>query len=243
MLASNDSPSGHAWIAFHRCVEAYARLTGEPFCVVFDRLARAHGFSRRRKAPAPSQLKAAVEQLQAERRAYLDRQAELVAARRAAKARGQRHQRSPLDEQEARRRAYVEAVPQVGFWGWRRLRDQDFGDDELRVPGLRLTWGRGWAFLHLPSSPGDHLTRDSVAQLRACLPERLPANRLVVLATPGQLARWADDPEVLRRPLRDLGRVTWGRRAIWVRGEPPVEVPEELAEVLRATGWTVRARP
>ncbi|MGB1014807.1 MAG: hypothetical protein ACPG4T_11785, partial [Nannocystaceae bacterium] len=61
--ASGKRPS-HAWIALHRCVEALARQTGEPFTSIFDRIGRAHGFGRApARWPNATQIRAAAADL------------------------------------------------------------------------------------------------------------------------------------------------------------------------------------
>ncbi len=114
----------YAWIAFHRCVEALSRLTGESFTDLFERVAAKHAFGR---APADwpndKQLLAAQRDIAGERTAYLARLRTLIARRRQEKRRGIRHRRdSELEQLEALRRAHNDAMPRVGYWGWRARR-------------------------------------------------------------------------------------------------------------------------
>lgn len=119
--AGGHRPS-HAWIALHRCVEANARLTGEPFEAIFTRLEQAHGFGRDPdRWPDAGRIRAAVDQLQVERDAFLaelDARAEI---RRAEKRAGQRENGDErLRQMCARQQAH--SVPTVGYWGWRGRR-------------------------------------------------------------------------------------------------------------------------
>jgi hypothetical protein len=115
-------PPSHAWIALHRCVEANARLTGEPFGVIFARLERAHRFGRAPdRWPDAACIRVAVDRLQAERDAFLAELNARAQARRAEKRAGLRENRdarlTQLCEQQA-----AHHVPTVGYWGWRRRR-------------------------------------------------------------------------------------------------------------------------
>lgn len=112
----------HAWIALHRCIEAQARLTGEAFRSIFDRLAAAHGFGRGPgEWPSGPQIRAAAEALALERARFLAELHAREAARRLEKRRGLRDNRDLRLAEIARRQA-AHAVPEVGPWGWRRRR-------------------------------------------------------------------------------------------------------------------------
>ena len=124
-VASCESPRpSHAFIDFHWCVEAMARLTGEPFASIFERLGKKHGFGRRRSQwPNAEQLRAAVEDLRNEREEYLKRLRILQQERRRAKRFGRPYKRGELEEMEARRARHNNAMPSPGYWGWRALRE------------------------------------------------------------------------------------------------------------------------
>lgn len=109
----------YAWIALHQCIEANARLTGEPFRSIFGRLMAAHAFGRGpRTWPDGQKIRDAIAQLTAEREAFLAELSAREAARRAAKRRGVRSNDDPrLAEMTQRQREHV--VPRVGAWGWR----------------------------------------------------------------------------------------------------------------------------
>jgi hypothetical protein len=120
--AGGPRPS-YAWVALHQCVEANARLTGEPFTSIFSRLQAAHRFGREPdRWPNACQIAAAAEQLQRERDAYLGELRAREEARRAEKRAGRRanHDRRLA---ELTRRAATHRVPQVGYGGWRRRRE------------------------------------------------------------------------------------------------------------------------
>lgn len=124
LAAAGDRPS-HAWIALHHCVESLARLTGEPFTKIFARLEAAHNFGRQpARWPSAAQIRAAAADLVAEHQAYLARYNALVARRRDEKKAGFRHRRyGELERLEAIRQAHNHALPKVGYWGWRRIRE------------------------------------------------------------------------------------------------------------------------
>lgn len=87
-------PDGLRFVYFHRCVEACARLTGEPFSALFARLGARHGFSREPgRWPDGPKMVAALDALEAERIAYLSRWRQLASARRREKASGRRRPR------------------------------------------------------------------------------------------------------------------------------------------------------
>lgn len=117
--------ASYAWIALHRCIEANARLTGERFSEIFARLGAEYGFSREPAAwPDAARMRLAVTQLQRERDAYLAELNARIAARRAEKRLGKRHNRDTrLAELLRRKGAHV--APQVGCWGWRLRREAE----------------------------------------------------------------------------------------------------------------------
>ena len=239
-----DEPGGRTWVDFHRCVEAFSRTTGEPFCDVFERLGRTHGFERGEKIPAGTRLRAAVRQLAEERETWLARRAELVRERREAKRRGLREPPpGELDQRERKRNAWIELQPRVGYWGWRRLRDGTLGARSTTVAGLRVEEGAGWLFLVPPSSPGDHLDTAAVDALVAALGEPGRTTiRLVLLVGEDQFAFWADRERAeLSDALRRLRRLTIGPASIWVRCREPSTT--RLSDVVRDTfedvGWRV----
>lgn len=120
----SDTPS-YAWIALHRCIEANARLTGERFSNIFARVGAEYGFGRQPAAwPDAARMRLAVAQLQRERDAYLKELNARIAARRAEKQAGQRHNRDQrLTEMLNLKGAHI--VPQVGCWGWRLRREAE----------------------------------------------------------------------------------------------------------------------
>lgn len=244
----DDDASGHAWIAFHRCVEAFSRTTGEPFCDVFERLALAHGFSRSASLPKRAKLVAAVAQLGEERAAWLEEHRRMVDERRALKRAGRREATADeLRAREQRRNANVGRVPRVGYRGWRRLRNGALGDVVLEQSGLRAHLGRGWVFVTLPSTPGDHIDAESASSIRTAVGKaRVPAFRIVLLTTDAQIDWWAErDPVGLVAPLRYLARLVYGQASLWVQ-YPSFEAaapPGSLLDVLATAGWSLRVIP
>lgn len=119
--AQEPRPS-HAFIALHRCVESLARLTGESFTSIFDRVAVQHGFSRLPENwPGAEQIRLASRQISRWRDEYLKNLSLLVAERRAQKKSGRRHfARTQLELLEQKRRLQNQAWPEVGNWGWRK---------------------------------------------------------------------------------------------------------------------------
>ena len=127
LLLATGRTSGHAWIAFHRCVEAYCRLSGERFSTVFARLGLAHGFTAA-SSPEVAPLQAALTDLVAAREDLLRRRATLVTLRRAQKKAGRRVPRcEELQALEARPPVATALQPAVGCWGWRALREGRLG--------------------------------------------------------------------------------------------------------------------
>lgn len=119
--------ASHAWIALHRMVDAYCRLTGSPFRLVFAELERRFDFDRGdpRRWPDPPTMRRAADWLSAARQEVLAARNRLIAARREAKARGVRGQvPDELARSEARIRDYRASLPSVGCWGWRRRRER-----------------------------------------------------------------------------------------------------------------------
>ena len=128
--------SGRAWIAFHRVVEAFCRLSGERFTAVFARLEAAHGFDRRVRVGVPT-LQAAVRVLMAERETLLTDRAARMAARRREKAAGRRVCTDPhlCHLEDAHREG--PRPPALGCWGWRTLRAGSTAPDDPTAPRRR----------------------------------------------------------------------------------------------------------
>ena len=120
--------ASHAWIALHRMVDAYCRLTGMSFRAVFAELVRRFRFERGDPSrwPDASTMRQAADWLNAERAEVLAARDALIAARRRAKASGRR---TPVPDElarsEARIRDYRASLPRVGCWGWRGRREPD----------------------------------------------------------------------------------------------------------------------
>ena len=119
--------ASHAWIALHRLVEAFCRLTGNSFGAVFAELEARFDFARAEPGrwPDPPTMRRAADWLRGAREEVLAARNALIAARRAAKALGRRTPvPAELDRSEARIRAYAAALPRVGHWGWKRRRER-----------------------------------------------------------------------------------------------------------------------
>ena len=135
LSATGPKPS-HAWMAQHRCVEALARLTGEPFTEIMHRLGRTHGFSRARSSwPSAERIRDAAAQLQEERSAWLDTYDRLAAESRERKRRGDRRGVAALEQMEAARQVHNSLQPRVGYWGWREIRHGGFCNPAQRATG------------------------------------------------------------------------------------------------------------
>ena len=115
----------HAWIALHRCVEANARLTGEPFRSIFSRLESLFSFKRTdtERWPDLDRIRAAAKQLERERNLFLEEYNALIDKRKREKRQGKRlFEKGTLRELCERQNKHN--VPKVGFWGWRAIRDK-----------------------------------------------------------------------------------------------------------------------
>jgi hypothetical protein len=115
--------ASHAFIALLRCIESMSRLTGQPFRHICNRLK-----IRRDPAHWPTlpEMWAVLDQLEAERDAFLSEYHRLVTERRQQKkawrAGGKPPQPGRLEEMIAQRNSHK--TPRVGCWGWRRLRER-----------------------------------------------------------------------------------------------------------------------
>lgn len=119
------SPS-HAWIYLHWCVEAYARLTGEPFMEIFSELEKEFRFKReiRRNWPDSNQMLQAADKLNTKRKAFLEHYNALIEERTQQKKQGKRHGMNPeLVSITQKQRALI--IPEVGIYGWRKVRNQN----------------------------------------------------------------------------------------------------------------------
>lgn len=118
--------ASHAWIALHRMVDAYCRLTGVAFRAVFAELERRFDFERgdAGRWPDPPTMQRAADWLKGERDQALAARNALIAARRREKALGRRTSvPAELARSEACIREYRAALPRVGCWGWRHRRE------------------------------------------------------------------------------------------------------------------------
>jgi hypothetical protein len=79
LIVKGNSPS-HAFIALHRCVEANARLTGEKFSSIFNRLEELYNFNRKEEVfwPSLNQMSDCVDLLEFERNIFLDEMNKLI---------------------------------------------------------------------------------------------------------------------------------------------------------------------
>lgn len=248
VCAHGGPTSGWDWIAFHRCVEAYCRTTGERFGDVFDRMKRDHGVARGRALPAPSALRAAVADLRARRDARLERDAADIIARRAAKRAGRRRpDPGLLDDREQDRRRANQLWPRVGLWGWRRLRDGAFGDPVAHEAGVfDVRADRGWMTLSVPGAtreaPDAHAVRTLAQTVRG---PNLVTLHFVIRVPSATWDAWCDaDPSAVVDALRPLERVTVGRRTVQVTGAGLTRHPvSDLERALRARRWAVASVP
>ena len=128
-IFSFESPS-HVWIALHRLVEAACRTLGTTFTGEFEKLEHRFAFARAdpRRWPDLATMRRAAEHLHARRARALAARDALIAARRAAKARGRRREvPAELAACEARHQVQSPKPPRVGYWGWRRRREGEGG--------------------------------------------------------------------------------------------------------------------
>lgn len=255
ILAGTGAASSYDWIDLHRCVEALSRLTGEPYTLLFARLEKEHGFGRQRSSwPNGETLRAATQQLVAEREAWLTRYRALVQLRRQEKTQGLRHRREePLEQLEASRRVHNRLRPRLGYWGWARLRD-GLGtavvhqDSRLRFPVYRTRTSR--VCVDLRSHPEPAFDRLTVDGLEGALGKELRASSLVVLATVKIAEAWLQAPGAreLRRALKQARRATGWRRELWLAHRTPAHAKErwpalsdELVAIFDEERWPVRA--
>lgn len=125
LRATGEHPS-HAFIQFHWCIESQSRLTGEPFCQLFQRLGQKFQFGRNPENwPTAQQLQTAGQELLREREHYIAELARLVEQRRREKRQGQREGRDKtLEQMEARRLGHNLKAPRLGCWGWKLARSK-----------------------------------------------------------------------------------------------------------------------
>jgi len=123
IVVKGKSPS-HAFIALHRCVEANARLSGETFSSIFTRLEKLYGFNRKEKSlwPLLKQMSDSVDLLEKERNIFLDEMNKLIKKRRIEKKNGIRQFKENKLNKIAKQQNN-HSIPKLGFWGWRKLRE------------------------------------------------------------------------------------------------------------------------
>lgn len=241
-LHATDPHPSHAFIALLRCVEALARLTGEPYSAIVERLGAVHGFGTSPRAwPRAAQIRAAAAQLVEEREAWLADYRAHVAARKARKALGDRRRGGPLASLEQRRERHNARCPHVGYWGWRALQE---GPPRLVLAGVEPRH----AVLRLP---GSHVLID----LRGCddvLPSAALADwcarvfrqpgadawRSALLADARVWAAWrALDFAALAAGASSLTRI--GLRELWLIGAS-AEADADTLVTLRSRSLVVR---
>ncbi len=238
-LQAADPHPSHAWIALLRCIEGLARLTGEPYSAILERLGALHRFGSSPGAwPRAAQIRAAATQLVEEREAWLARHRALVAARKARKALGDRRRGEPLASLERRRNQHNARCPQVGYWGWRALRE---GPTRVELAGIEPRH----VVLRLPSRTLIDLRSGSDATPSAALAEwcaamfRQPgvdAWRSAVLGDARVWASWcALEQRALALGVRLLTRA--GVRELWLIG---VAAEPAMVAMLGAGGLALR---
>lgn len=239
ILACTAPSSGHAWIAFHRCVEAHARLTGERFSALFKRIGAPHGITRRGSVDVAA-LQAATRAILAERDALLEERAAWIAARKVEKRAGRREPGPSLAGLERRHREATSRAPTVGYWGWRALREGELGARvSIGVPGAPPVNG-GVGGRVVVDCRGRGPPEGIAGALAVTLGGK--ARQLWVLVTPTQLAPWASWDG--GATLRELGRTSWGGAAVVVVSALALTPAQEgdlraLEHTLRPQGWRV----
>ena len=246
VLACTAPSSGYAWIAFHRCVEAYSRLSGERFSAVFARLGAAHGFTRGSRVDVAN-LQAATRELVDARAALLLERERLIAVRRAEKRAGRGGNASPaLQRLEGRHRGLTALQPDVGVWGWAALRQGRLGPRvALPLPGAPPVYGGTgqpvFVDLRVQALP------EGFAEALTTALSAGRAHRLSLLLGParlGDFATWASE-RTGAAALSALGRASWGGRVVLVVSPPPLTPAQErdlqaLEQALRPHGWGLR---
>ncbi len=237
ILACPSRSSGQAWIAFHRCVEAYSRLSGERFSEVFERIGAPHGVRRQARVEVAA-LQAATRALMAEREALLQQRVVQIAARRSEKRAGRRAVRPSLSALEERHRQATARQPAVGCWGWRALREGELGPRlSLGVLGAPPVHGGVGGRVTIDcrgASPPEGIAGALAASLGG------QAQALWVLITPAQLGPWAAWDGAAT--LQELRRRSWGQARVVVVCPHPL-TPAQLATLrdlergLHAHGW------
>lgn len=86
------SDVSHAWIHLHRCVEAYARTTGETFSSIFDRIEKKFKFERQNphRWPDLTEILKAADYLKSDRDDFLEELNRLIEERKNEKKKGMR---------------------------------------------------------------------------------------------------------------------------------------------------------
>lgn len=111
----------YAWIALHRCVEAYARSSGNNFCSIFDRLETEFHFDRRvpDQWPDLEKIRQIATKLKLERDDYMEKMNSFISERREEKKKGKRISTN----REFLTLAHMQTEytpPRVGCWGWKK---------------------------------------------------------------------------------------------------------------------------
>jgi hypothetical protein len=121
-----DSPS-HVWIALHRLIEAACRTLGTSFTAEIEALERRFSFARAdpRRWPDLATMRRVAEDVHARRARALARRDALIASQKAVKLRGRRRDvPTELAAFEARHQVQSPKPPRVGYWGWRKRREE-----------------------------------------------------------------------------------------------------------------------
>lgn len=123
------SDASHAWIELHRLAEAYSRTTGEPFTRVFEQLEQKFNFKREveHKWPTLEKMLEAGDYLKTSRDTFLTNFNALTAKRKQEKKNGNRHTKD-VELIGICHKQNENNKPEVGYWGWEKLRKLSHGD-------------------------------------------------------------------------------------------------------------------
>lgn len=124
----NDA--SHAWIALHRCVEAFAHTKGEKFNHIFKVLEKEFYFEREDKNNFPNAktIEKCAIYLKTERDIFLEKLNFEIQKRKIEKKQGKRKSNNKEFLALCHKKGNY-TQPKVGFWGWKNLKK--LKNDEL----------------------------------------------------------------------------------------------------------------
>ncbi len=137
------SDVSHAWIHLHRCVEAFARTTGETFSCVFNRIEKKFKFERQNphKWPDLTQILQATDFLKSERDHFLIKLNQLIEKRINEKKKGIRISKNKeFNQINGKQQSYKQKKKRPFEW---RKQDKANHNHELKHQSLTGVWLNG----------------------------------------------------------------------------------------------------